>query len=249
MYSGTSELFEFNKMIYIYLITSSILCVWIVRMISQGKFLFKDPFDIPIALFSVSSVSTVFSIDTHTSIFGYYGRFNGGSLLISYLILYYSFIELFDNKKEELARCIKNILKISIISSTLVILWGLPGRIGYDLSCLVFSGKLNNACWTAQFDPAARMFSTLGQPNWLGAYLAITFFIILYYFFGASNKKEIQNHYLSYFALIFLTLSAIFFTTRSTIASVIASIGFVFYGYLSKKTFNCHFSRRNWFFF
>lgn len=239
MYSGTSELFEFNKMIYIYLITSSILCVWIARMVSQGKFLFKrTPFDIPIALFFLSQLlSTLFSIDMHTSIFGYYGRFNGGLLsLISYLILYYSFVELFDNKKEELIRCIKNILKISIISSTLVILWGLPGRIGYDLSCLVFSGKLNNACWTAQFDPAARMFSTLGQPNWLGAYLAITFFILLNYFFEASDKKEIQSHYLSYFGLIFLTLSAIFFTnSRSTIVSVIASMGFVFLWILFKR--------------
>lgn len=239
MYSGTSELFEFNKMIYIYLITSSILCLWIARMVSQGKFLFKrTPFDIPIALFFLSQLlSTLFSIDMHTSIFGYYGRFNGGLLsLVSYLILYYSFIELFDNKKEELSQCIKNILKISVISSTLVILWGLPGRIGYDLSCLVFSGKLNNACWTAQFDPAARMFSTLGQPNWLGAYLAITFFIILYYFFEASNKKEIKNHYLSYFCLIFLTLSAIFFTnSRSTIVSVIASMGFIFLWILVKR--------------
>lgn len=232
MYSGTSELFEFNKMIYIYLITSSVLCVWIARMVSQGKFLFKrTPFDIPIALFFLSQVlSTLFSIDMHTSIFGYYGRFNGGLLsLISYLILYYNFVELFDDKKEELSRCIQNILKISVISSTLVILWGLPGRIGYDLSCLVFSGKLNNACWTAQFDPAARMFSTLGQPNWLGAYLAITFFVLLYYFFKASDKKEIRSHYLSYFGLLFLTLSAIFFTnSRSTIISVIAPMGPVF---------------------
>lgn len=239
MYSGTSELFEFNKMIYIYLITSSILCIWIARMVSQGRILFKrTPFDIPIALFFLSQlISTLFSIDMHTSIFGYYGRFNGGLLsLTSYLILYYSFIELFDSKKEELCQCIQNILKISIVSSTLVILWGLPGRIGYDLSCLVFSGKLNNACWTAQFDPAARMFSTLGQPNWLGAYLAITFFVILNYFFEASNKKEIQSHYLSYFGLIFLTLSAIFFTnSRSTIASVIASIGFVFLWILFRR--------------
>ena len=208
-------------------------------MASQGRILFKrTPFDIPIVLFFLSQLlSTLFSIDMHTSIFGYYGRFNGGLLsLISYLILYYSFIELFDNRKEELSQCIKNILKISVASSTLVILWGLPGRIGYDLSCLVFSGKLNNACWTAQFDPTARMFSTLGQPNWLGAYLAITFFVILNYFFEASNKKEIQSHYLSYFGLIFLTLSAIFFTnSRSTIASVIASLGFVFLWILVKR--------------
>lgn len=239
MYSGTSELFEFNKMIFIYIIASSIVCVWIARMISQGKFLMKrTPFDLPIALFFLSQLlSTLFSIDMHTSIFGYYGRFNGGLLsLISYLIIYYSFIEFFYSQKEESSGVIKNILKISVISSTFVILWGLPGRIGYDLSCLVFSGKLNNACWTVQFDPAARMFSTLGQPNWLGAYLAIVFFILLSYFFNARAGKNLHDHYLLYFAMIFLNLSAIFFTnSRSTIISVITSTGMVFVWILLKR--------------
>ena len=54
-------------------------------------------------------------------------------------------------------------------------LWGLPGRFGYDMSCFLFLGQLNNSCWTDQFHPEVRMFSTLGQPNWLGAFLAVNF--------------------------------------------------------------------------
>ena len=101
-------------MIYIYLITSSILCVWILRMISQGKFLFKEhPLTYLLRFFFyLNYFPHSFSIDVHTSIFGYYGRFNGGLLsLISYLILFYSFIELFDNKREELSRCIQKYIE------------------------------------------------------------------------------------------------------------------------------------------
>lgn len=222
MYSGTSELFEFNKMIFIYIVTTGILAVWLTRMVQEGRILFKKtPLDIFIILFVASQVlSTLFSIDRHVSIFGYYGRFNGGLLSIAaYLILYYSLAEFIAATREGIP-LIKNLLKITVFSSTAVILWGLPGKAGHDLSCLVFSGKLDNKCWTAQFDPAARMFSTLGQPNWLGAYLAIAFFAVLYFFLQSSS--------LLWIPLLLLNLVAIFFTnSRSSILAVYASFAAV----------------------
>lgn len=231
MFSGTSELFEFNKMIFIYILTFSILAVWIMRMVAQGRILFKKtPFDIFIAIFFISQLlSTLFSIDRHVSIFGYYGRFNGGILsLVSYLILYYSFAEYVFVHSDGMA-FLRNILKITLFSSTAVIIWGLPGKIGRDLSCLVFSGKLDNSCWTAQFDPAARMFSTLGQPNWLGAYLAIVFFIALYFYL--TSKK------LTYLPVLALNLLGIFFTnSRSAVLSVmIVTAGVFLWSIFMKK--------------
>src|SRR3989338_6904312 len=89
MYHKTSEIFEFNKMMFIYLMTLIIGGLWIGRMILHQKILFRRTvFDLPIALFLLALVlSTLFSIDVHTSIFGYYGRFNGGLLsMISYVI-------------------------------------------------------------------------------------------------------------------------------------------------------------------
>jgi len=217
MTSNTSELFEFNKMIFIYLMTSLILFFWLLKMVFTKKIIIKKtPFDIPIFLFLASQIiSTVFSIDRHTSIFGYYGRFNGGLLsIITYIILFYGFISNFFESKS-----LENILKVSIFSSVITIFWGLPGKLGYDLSCLLFMGQLNNSCWTAQFKPHERMFSTLGQPNWLGAFLAINFFIGLYFYFKNFKNKR----YLIFNTLyLLLNFSSILFTrSRSSLGATL----------------------------
>lgn len=216
MYSGTLELFEFNKIIFIYFITICILLIWGLRMLSERRVIFtRTPLDLPLTLFVVANIlSTLFSIDRHTSLFGYYGRFNGGlTSLIAYVLLYYSFASFADNLYE-LKRLIRKIFACTLVSSLLVVLWGIPGRFGRDLSCLIFTGKLDNTCWTNQFDPAARMFSTLGQPNWFGAYLAIVFFIGLFYFLKSKNW---------YWGIyLFLILVAVFFSnSRSALFSII----------------------------
>lgn len=235
MFHKTSELFEFNKMIFIYSITIIILSVWIGKMVIYKKIIIKKTlFDIPIFLFLTSQfLSTFFSIDRHTSIFGYYGRFNGGLLsIISYVILYYGFVSNINGETSHrdisrdhqegsiILRDISTLLKTSLISSTIVILWGLPGKFGYDLTCYLFTGVLNNNCWTEQFKPAERMFSTLGQPNWLGAYLAINFFISLYFLFKDFEKKSLISQFLN-FSISFLIFSAILFTrSRSSLLAV-----------------------------
>lgn len=190
MTKDTSELFEFNKMLFIYLITVLVLFFWLLKMIVHKRLIIrKSRFDIVLFIFLLTQIlSTVFSIDRHTSFFGYYGRFNGGLLsIISYIVLYYAFIS--NVSFGEIGKSIiQKLLKTSLIASFMVILWGLPGKIGYDLSCFVFMGQLNNSCWTDQFHPELRMFSTLGQPDWLGAYLAINFFVALYFLLREFSK-------------------------------------------------------------
>jgi tetratricopeptide (TPR) repeat protein len=63
-------------------------------------------------------------------------------------------------------------LVMVLTSGVAVTLWGLPSHFGYDLTCLAFRGTFDTSCWTVQFQPTVRMFSTLGQPNWLGTFLA-----------------------------------------------------------------------------
>ncbi len=57
-------------------------------------------------------------------------------------------------------------------SAILVILWGLPSHFGYDPTCLLFRGTFDVSCWTNDFQPKVRIFSTLGQPDWMAAYVA-----------------------------------------------------------------------------
>jgi O-antigen ligase len=208
-------------MLFIYLATLFILFLWLTKMILLKKIILKKSFwDIPILLFFLSQLlSTFLSIDFHTSIFGYYGRFNGGLLsILSYLILYYALIS---NYEDFGKNYLENLLRVILVGSLIVIFWGLPGKFGYDLSCFLFSGQLNNSCWTAQFKPAERLFSTLGQPNWLGAYLAITFFIGFYFFFKTRNTKYLI---LNTLYLIFNFLTLLFTRSRSSLIAVGAGL-------------------------
>jgi len=209
-------------------------------MIVNKKIILKKTLlDIPIILFLLSQIiSSIFSIDKSVSIFGYYGRFNGGLIsIISYIILFYGFISNEINYQ--------SVLKTSLISSLVVIIWGLPGKFGHDLSCPVFSTILlffsgnysdnrfvniwkngfNNSCWSTEtnvFDPASRMFSTLGQPNWLGAFLAINFFIGLY--FLLKNKNNTKYLVLNTIYLLLNFIVIVFTRSRSALASVIVSL-------------------------
>lgn len=163
-------------------------------LLQRRFFIQRTPLDIPIALFIASQfLSTIFSIDHTTSFWGYYSRFNGGFLsLLSYVFLYYAFASnVLDEDKKHTIRTIG----ISLLSGIAVAMWGFPSHFGYDPTCYIFRGTFDVSCWTSAFQPKARIFSTLGQPNWLAAFLAILLPVALG--FGLkfisdyfANKKE-----------------------------------------------------------
>lgn len=198
----TSELFEFNKMILVYLGTSIVITAWLFKSVSDKKFTFKrTPLDIPIALFLLANIaSTIFSIDPHTSIFGYYGRWNGGLLsTFSYIILFYAFVNFFDKNK------LINLLKILLLSSTVVAIYAVlqhptPLFRNPDGS---FRG-VDAGFW--QQDAESKAFSTLGHANWLAAFMAM----ILPFAFGflLLSKKWWERALFSFLLIIyFLTFT------------------------------------------
>ncbi len=190
--SLTSELFEFNKMWLTFFLTTLIVTFWLGKMVLGGKVLIqRTPLDIPIGLFLLSQIiSTFFSLDTHISFWGYYSRFNGGLLsIITYITLFYAFAS---NYHENATKYVRIFLWASISSGIVVALWGLPSHFGYDPTCLLFRGTLDVACWTDAFQPKIRIFSTLGQPNWMAIYLAILLPIAMAFLFE-NSKSEAQN--------------------------------------------------------
>ncbi|KKP59742.1 MAG: hypothetical protein UR52_C0003G0004 [Candidatus Gottesmanbacteria bacterium GW2011_GWA1_34_13] len=167
------ELFEWNKMIFVYFMTVLITGAWIGKMILNKKFLVKrTPFDIPLVLFLISQgLSTLFSIDRHVSIFGYYSRFHGGLLsTISYLLLFYAFVANFESVK------LKRLFSFIMSSAIVVVIYGILEKFGIDANM-----------WVQ--DVRSRVFSTLGQPNWLAAYLAILIPLLLYKLFEKFNPS------------------------------------------------------------
>jgi len=173
------ELFEYNKMMVTYGLTSLIVGAWIVNMVATGSIrIQRTPLDIPIALFVLSQlVSSIFSMDPHVSWFGYYSRFNGGLLsVLTYVALYYAFVSNFsigqlritNSQLTKTKSAIQNLssenhfvsrlIQTMLITGLIVSLYGVAEHFGID-----------KHLWVQ--DVQNRVFSTLGQPNWLAAYL------------------------------------------------------------------------------
>ncbi len=215
---NTSELFEFNKIILTYILTTLIVGTWAIRCILEKKFIFRRTIlDLPILLFLFSNfLSLIFSIDPHTSWFGYYSRWNGGLLsLISYSLLFWAFVSNMDRKNAIFS------IQCSIFSAIIVAVYASLEHFGLSISCLLTTGQPNVACWVQ--DVQNRVFATLGQPNWLAAYIVTLIFIPLAKLTSQSPlfDKERGSKGVSYWinlgisALLFLTL--LFTKSRSAL--------------------------------
>jgi tetratricopeptide (TPR) repeat protein len=232
MHPYTSELFEFNKMWLVYIYSLILFFLWGTKVIIQRKFeLRRTPFDILLLLFLLSQViSTVISLDPHTSFWGYYSRFNGGLLSsICYIFLYFAFSTniLTGDREESIKKTMKMLFAI-FLSGILVALWGLPSHFGYDPTCLVFRGTLDVSCWTDAFQPKVRMFSTLGQPNWLAAFLLIQIPIAMSYAINWSKKIKKNELFATplFVTVLFILSTLLFYLDLTWTLSQSGFIGF-----------------------
>lgn len=164
------ELFEYNKMMAVYILTAVIGVSWFIKSLKNQELrITKTPLDIPIMLFAASQlISALFSIDPHVSWLGYYSRFNGGMWsVISYIVLYYALVSNADvfihaqtskHQPPSLFSTFTTLLSITLMSAVIVAVYGVLERLGIDKNL-----------WVQ--DVQNRVFSTLGQPNWLAAYI------------------------------------------------------------------------------
>ncbi len=168
------ELFEFNKMVLVYFLTTLIIWAWLMKILDQKKLAFAFSFwDIPLIIFLLSQIlATIFSIDLHTSIFGYYSRLHGGLLsTICYSLLYWGLVNNINKENK------KRLLNFALAGGIMVSFYGIAQHFGIDKNF-----------WIQ--DVQRRIFSTLGQPNWLAAYLNILFFLIL----SRNTSEESQSN-------------------------------------------------------
>jgi O-antigen ligase len=198
----TSEVFEFNKMVLVYILTALITAAWAVRCIVERKFIFhRTILDIPLLIFFGSQlISTILSIDSYTSIFGYYSRFNGGLIsTVCYIILYWVFVSNF-NVKDTF-----KLIKIWFASAFLVSIYGVAEHFGIDKNI-----------WVQ--DVQTRVFSSLGQPNWLAAWV-VALIPVAWAFMLKSKIK-------SFGFWIYFGLSVLFFWTLIFTKSRSGFLGF-----------------------
>lgn len=193
-----SELFEFPKFLLLFTGTIVIATAWALDLYRQQKslssFVFR-PSSLSLALLLVlatQALATVFSINFYTSFWGYYSRFHQGLLTtICYTLIYFSALKFLDYKSTQ------KLIKISVITATLISLYAVAQRFGID-----------HKLWIQ--DVVNRPFSTLGQPNWLAAYLLPNIFLTIY--LAISKTVRANNHSPLHYLVYALLFTAILLT-------------------------------------
>lgn len=211
----TYELFEFPKMIFVYALAVLIVACFTIRSLFTSfpslQHVFKK---VPwITLLFVHLVwfffSVVFSMHIYTSIFGYYSRFHGGLFSVgAYLALFLVYIFEFGAKPEVFVKFCFAL----VFSSFIVSIYAVLQHFGID-----------NQYWVQ--DSASRVFSFLGQPNWLAAWLLMV--IPLSWAFYFAERKGFLK--IVFFVLSVITFTAFWFTySLSGLLGFVVVVGFFF---------------------
>lgn len=214
----TEELFEFNKMILVYGFTTLISATWIIRMVLEKKVLLsRSKLDLPLMAFlGIQFLASIISLHPRTSFLGYYSRFHGGFLsTLSFVSLYYAFISNFDKKH------ITQLLIAFFSSASLVSIWGIFEHFGHSLSCVALNNTFDVSCWVQ--DVQNRVYASLGQPNWMAAFLIgiipVALALVL------TKTKRVGERMLL-FSTLTLSLLALYYTkSRSGFLGLAAGLG------------------------
>ncbi len=218
------ELFEFPKFILLLAGTLVIIATWLTHIFMTRDYtLFKGstPKYLKLVHWSVliflctQILSLIFSIHPYTSFWGYYTRFHGGVLTtICYTIIYFSIVKWMDTKSTQ------KLIKTMVGTAFVIGLYAILERLGIDKSL-----------WIQ--DVQSRPFSTLGQPNWLAAYLLPNLFLTLY--LSHKNKNNTLNFF--YYAIFAVLLVALLFT-RSRSGFIGFAGAYITYWLLLLRQFN-----------
>lgn len=224
-----TELYEVPKMLFVYFFAIIIFFSTLAKFALEGKILVPGLWSlVTLVLFALIQVASTFtSIDKFTSVFGYPSRLNGGLLSqFAYLAIFFcALVNLSKLQSQKLLTAI-------VIAAFAVSIWGIPGHFGRDPSCFVLVHRLTSDCWQEDFNPKIRIFSTMGQPNWLAQYLVLIIPLALAFLLSEKNSRIRL-----YWSLVTITLFVAFIFTNSRSGAVGLLVSLIVFAVLVGKDF------------
>jgi tetratricopeptide (TPR) repeat protein len=206
-YTRTNDVFEINKMFVFRLFTIMGVFLWIISAVRDKKItLMRTDLDFPvIGLLVTSILSTVISKNQNTSFYGVYEDYEGIFTVLNYFFFYYLAVNYLGLKNFVPKTIVMILLTTALISG-----YGIAQNFGWDF-----------VRWNPETYSPERFFSTLGNPNFLAAYLVETIPLIFIVFFMTRGKKKkmcVLGVLLMAVVVVFLTKSrAGFFSLIITI--------------------------------
>ncbi len=166
--------FSLSKATWIRAWTLIILGLIATKLLSsKGSRFIRSPLDIPVLTYIlVVAASMLVSINVWISFIGSYGRYEGFITILNYVIVFFLTVNYIDTIEKK-----RRVMVLALISSLIMGLYGVIQRAGADP--YMWGGVVTNE----------RVIATIGQPNFLAAYLAMAFIMGIYLLFTLKKNR------------------------------------------------------------
>lgn len=162
-----------------------------------------------IAYFLFILLSWITSKHFYTATIGYYDRYEGSIIMISYLIILVYAFNIVKNDEKQL----RIILYSLLISTAILNLIGLGQLFGYDLlksnifqDLIMIPNKYKDSITSIDFSfKHNEIYQTLYNINYVGSYLCLVLPIVLVMYLNAGTKKKLIG-FLILYILLFVNL-------------------------------------------
>ena len=190
----TRDQFELPKLTVFRILTWLMLAVWGIRILAAKQLQFRrTPLDLPILVWAgLQILTTLVTVSPYVSYRGEYENFRGLLTMLNYVALYYIAVN-FIRTRAQVNRLLKTILTAGLLTT----IYGVTQFFGIDF-----------IAWNPASIAPGRYFSSLGNPNFLAAYLAMVMPLLVIFF--VETKSTL------YRALLFICFVVMFTALMGT---------------------------------
>ena len=171
----SSRVFEPDKVALFRSLALVVLAAWVVTFVSERVARFGPPLEtlatwwraplvVPVLAFAIVAVlATALSVAPTRSLLGSYHRLQGTLTTLSYLVLFAAVATHLRGRQQ-----LERVLTAVVLTSLAISIYAIFQRYGWD-----------PVPWPSAPWPESRTFANLGNPIFLGAYLAMAVFVVL----------------------------------------------------------------------
>jgi len=155
-----ADTFDLTKVTFFRIVVIALGLFWLVKILKSSEMrLTHSPLNLPAVCFVlVGLLATIFSINPRLSFWGLYKYYSWGfSSLIGYVLIYFVIANNFPKEG------VKKLFFFAVLAGGIIAFYGICQYEGVE----IFSRMPK--------DPGGRIWSTLGNPNYLGAFLIMVF--------------------------------------------------------------------------
>ncbi|MDI6716172.1 MAG: O-antigen ligase family protein, partial [Actinomycetota bacterium] len=224
MLPQTYSVFDLPEAMLFIVLTSLILCTWIIKITQEGHIKwYRSPLDIPtVTMIAIVTISTILSVNPITSLTGSSLSDRNESFLVflSYIFLFVAanqFTAGNSNRKQHL-------LKFFVTTASAISIYAILQHFGIDYFQYDVSGI-----------DTKRPPGTLGQPAYLGMYLAMVLPISITLF--SIERRRLDRIIYALSAIVVVIALVLTYTRGSWLAAIVAVAIVISYSTLKQSKY------------